>query len=1170
MALKGGWGLDLATGGRVWIRRAAAGDAALQHRRSEVAALVRSLRVPGMATLVDSSIDGRGEWLEVYGGLEAMRGGDAGKVRHDCPLVRVRALLARAGCDVRTPSTGPRAPGTDPLIFLPIPLRAINLRAAVRDEASRVPPAVSPVIGSIVQRRDELDEILEVVAGQAAGPRMIELEAPGGAGLSTLFHDLAREVRALGYVPLSSRVCASDVALPVGVDRRSVLAALKGRHVLVLDDRRDRDIAESSPSCSSDLACMLGCLDYAACRPHLVVTARLPAGSRSSIAIGPMRPDQLERSVLCAGVPDDRSSSAVAEAIRGSGGWPGRFVLLLKSALGVSTREAPYRRPRVGLAHVMDRGHQGTLATVPASATAFDVADCLARASAQTNKGRHAAAERLLRRAIGSARRRGLTADAARLHLALGRLHAARGRRKPAHEAYETCRRLSEETGDADGIVRALLHLGAVLIDDGALQEAESALRAAEVAACQGNMRGLAEAARLLVARCLYWQGQRAAAWRAIEESADARSAAEVGVAERPDSDPGVGGWSAGRAGWLPAGVSAIPVEIGVRVALRDRDAGQAARRLAAAGDPDAAEDPARSGMLRALAIRVKGALGEIAAVQRELASGIEMMRRLHAPVAAQELRIAHVEALLDAGDTSLAASHLRRLIERRSPIMSGLARLRVDEIAGTLSRSAGKGELRTSVEETHVEASAVVQILQRCHEADDDRSAVAGVCHEVRSALDAAAVSAFSVSGGGAGRLVANAGGRACRSQTAERSAAALMVIGPESAGAGREAAAPVRYAGRAVGAIVARWAADVAPDEGRAMGVLVAAAAALGPAMAALDAPGGPEGDAGASAGELSGTSAAMADLRRQIARAAAAPFAVLVQGESGTGKELIARAIHAGSLRRHRRFCAVNCAALSDELFETELFGHARGAFTGAAADRAGLFEEADGGTLLLDEVGELSQRAQAKLLRAIQEGEVRRVGENHPRRVDTRIVAATNRRLEEEVRAGRFRQDLLFRLDVVRIVVPPLRERPEDIAPLAQLFWREATRRTGGSAELAPATLAALARYDWPGNVRELQNTLAALAVHAPVKGRVGPTSLPAAIAGSEATNRPDVLTLDLARRRFEERFVRATLARTGGRRSEAAAALGLSRQGLSKLITRLGIGLDVETEARAVY
>jgi transcriptional regulator with PAS, ATPase and Fis domain len=309
-------------------------------------------------------------------------------------------------------------------------------------------------------------------------------------------------------------------------------------------------------------------------------------------------------------------------------------------------------------------------------------------------------------------------------------------------------------------------------------------------------------------------------------------------------------------------------------------------------------------------------------------------------------------------------------------------------------------------------------------------------------------------------------------------------------------------------------------------------------------------------------------MAALRREVSRAAAAPFPVLVQGESGTGKELIARAVHAGSTRRHRRFCAVNCAALSDDLFETELFGHARGAFTGAASDRQGLFEEADGGTLFLDEVGELTPRAQAKLLRAIQEGEIRRVGENHPRRVDARIVAATNRLLGDEVRAGRFRHDLLFRLDVVRIVVPPLRERPEDIAPLALSLWREATLRLGGRAELSPATLAALTRYDWPGNVRELQNTLAALAVHAPARGRVGPSSLPAAIVGPEAASRNEAMTLVLARRRFEERFVRATLARTGGRRSEAAAALGLTRQGLAKLMGRLGI--ETATRGDAAY
>jgi transcriptional regulator with PAS, ATPase and Fis domain len=300
-------------------------------------------------------------------------------------------------------------------------------------------------------------------------------------------------------------------------------------------------------------------------------------------------------------------------------------------------------------------------------------------------------------------------------------------------------------------------------------------------------------------------------------------------------------------------------------------------------------------------------------------------------------------------------------------------------------------------------------------------------------------------------------------------------------------------------------------------------------------------------------------MADVRRQVGRAAAAPYPVLIFGESGTGKELIAKAIHAGSVRRVRRFCAVNCAALSDELFETELFGHARGSFTGAATDRPGLFEDADGGTLFLDEVGELSARAQAKLLRAIQEGEIRRVGENHPRRVDARIVSATNRPLGEEVKAGRFRHDLLYRLDVVRITVPPLRERPEDVAPLAREFWRDAMRRTGGRAELSPATLAALARYDWPGNVRELQNTLAALAVHAPPRGRVGPTYLPAAIAGNGRHLSGEALSLAEARRRFEARFVRATLARAGGRRSDAASALGLSRQGLAKLIARLGIG-----------
>ena len=293
----------------------------------------------------------------------------------------------------------------------------------------------------------------------------------------------------------------------------------------------------------------------------------------------------------------------------------------------------------------------------------------------------------------------------------------------------------------------------------------------------------------------------------------------------------------------------------------------------------------------------------------------------------------------------------------------------------------------------------------------------------------------------------------------------------------------------------------------------------------------------------------------LRAAVVRAARAPFPVLVEGESGSGKELVARGVHRFGPRRDRRLCTVNCAALADDLLEAELFGHARGAFTGAVGERAGLFEEADGGTIFLDEVGELSPRAQAKLLRVLQDGEVRRVGENMPRRVDARIVAATNRRLDEEVAANRFRADLRFRLDVVRIVVPPLRERASDIPSLAAHFWTEAAARVGTAATLTAETLSTLARYDWPGNVRELQNVIASLAVHAPRRGRIGPAVLPVHIARGAATG---ATTFEAARHEFERRFVRAALAHAGGQRARAARTLGVSRQGLAKMMRRLRI------------
>ena len=302
------------------------------------------------------------------------------------------------------------------------------------------------------------------------------------------------------------------------------------------------------------------------------------------------------------------------------------------------------------------------------------------------------------------------------------------------------------------------------------------------------------------------------------------------------------------------------------------------------------------------------------------------------------------------------------------------------------------------------------------------------------------------------------------------------------------------------------------------------------------------------------LLGLSDAMVELRGAVRRVAESPYPVLVSGESGSGKELVARAIHRVSRRPELRFGAVNCAALTDELVDAELFGHVRGAFTGAVTERAGLFEASERGTLFLDEVSELSGRAQAKLLRALQDGEIRRVGENVPRRVDVRVVAATNRPLEADATTGRFRTDLLYRLDVLRIVVPPLRDRGDDVLVLVDHFWRRAQSLIGSHATPARSTLAALAHYHWPGNVRQLENVIASLVVRGPRRGVVGPATLPASIAG----NVDEAETLHQARLLFERRYVSGALARAGGRRGKAALALGVTRQGLAKLMKRLDL------------
>ncbi|MCB9797149.1 MAG: sigma-54-dependent Fis family transcriptional regulator [Alphaproteobacteria bacterium] len=291
----------------------------------------------------------------------------------------------------------------------------------------------------------------------------------------------------------------------------------------------------------------------------------------------------------------------------------------------------------------------------------------------------------------------------------------------------------------------------------------------------------------------------------------------------------------------------------------------------------------------------------------------------------------------------------------------------------------------------------------------------------------------------------------------------------------------------------------------------------------------------------------------------RAARSDATVLITGESGTGKEVVARAIHVQSERVGGPFEAVNCKALSAGVLESELFGHERGAFTGAERARPGLFERASGGTLLLDELGEVDADFQGKLLRVLQEGEVRRVGGDAARRVDVRVLAATNRDLAADIASGRFREDLYYRLAVIPIRIPPLRERREDIVPLARLFLQRAARAvTREIRGWGPEVESWLFNQDWPGNVRELENCVERGVVLAPDEVvRVEDLQLlPAASAGAARAGREEPLHAFLDR--MTEARVRQALADAGGVRVEAARLLGVERTTLYRLMRRLGL------------
>ncbi|MCH9682510.1 MAG: sigma-54 dependent transcriptional regulator [Deltaproteobacteria bacterium] len=308
----------------------------------------------------------------------------------------------------------------------------------------------------------------------------------------------------------------------------------------------------------------------------------------------------------------------------------------------------------------------------------------------------------------------------------------------------------------------------------------------------------------------------------------------------------------------------------------------------------------------------------------------------------------------------------------------------------------------------------------------------------------------------------------------------------------------------------------------------------------------------------------SAGMRRMARMVRKVAAFKTTVLVLGESGVGKELASRALHDESPRREGPFVAVNCGAIPETLLESELFGHRKGAFTDASADKRGLFEEAHTGTLFLDEIGELPPHLQVKLLRALQEGEIRRVGDNQPIAIDVRVVAATSRDLGQMVDSGEFRQDLYYRLAVMPIELPPLRERKEDVAPLVEHFVAATNARLGTSIEgVVEDAMAVLRAYDWPGNVRELENTIEHAAVMAEGPW-IGLDALPDRTTASRSVGETHVLrfpkddlSVKRAHRALEREFILRALDKTGGNRTHAAKLLELSHRALLYKIKEFG-------------
>ncbi|HZW74964.1 MAG TPA: sigma-54 factor interaction domain-containing protein, partial [Caldimonas sp.] len=546
------------------------------------------------------------------------------------------------------------------------------------------------------------------------------------------------------------------------------------------------------------------------------------------------------------------------------------------------------------------------------------------------------------------------------------------------------------------------------------LDEAETVLAAAQTVAVQSEDRNLLPDVALALARARFWHGRYADAQDTVRPLLDA----ELGAATRVRVDV--------MRTRVAVALDDVALAVGTSAAAVERADGLARFDLVAAATCAAAF--------------AHLAAGDLAAVRRDVAACAAASRATRDPLRRLRAELLLCEHLRRAGLFDEARRVFTPLRRMPASALPRILRVRRDMLAELLLPGAEPSAIlareisatgfhalalfipldartpRTRTASTPVDDA--IEMLRVCQTAADEAATLTLVCEQVQRQTHAAAAAFFGVEAGGLARLAAQ--GR-LEPAVALRAVESGVAISPHQADDRVEAAAPVKYGGAIIGALAMRWVIGSAPNADRVAAAAQMATAAAAPILAS--ALSSRRRSATTAFSELLGVSGAMIEVRRAVERAASAPFPALIEGESGSGKELVARAIHKGGPRRDRPFVTLNCAAVPDDLVESELFGHARGAFTGAVGERVGVFEEAHTGTLFLDEVGELSPRAQAKVLRVIQEGELRRIGENTSRRIDVRIVSATNRELRADASAGRFRLDLLYRLDVLRIAMPP---------------------------------------------------------------------------------------------------------------------------------------------------